>query len=248
MAATTFWERLEKSVDKQNSLLCVGIDPEDCNYHKVAEMVNATYKYACCYKLNLGFFLGHEWELRKIIEAIQIYTKLPVILDGKFGDIENTAEKYASFVYRDLYVDAVTLNPYIGEDTIKPFSKYDGNGSFILTTTTNDSSEYIQNIKDESNNMWLRACDKAAILAQKYHQGCVVGRDYKKIRQYAPKSWFLCPGVGTQGKNLENIMSAQWNNGKGVIVNVSRGIFSANNPEEKAREYRDMINGYRKST
>lgn len=243
-----FYEKLNFSIDENNSLLCVGLDPEtESDRFKILSVIDQTYKYVCAYKLNLAFWLSDLDKLKYVIRYIPNY--IPVILDGKFGDIPNTAKHYANFCFEDLGVDAVTVNPYMGWDSIEPFSEW-GNkdkGIFVLTNTTNAGSSYLQNIVDSVDSNETIA-NMVAHSAYSKVLDCVVGRDYTKMREMAPDSIFLCPGVGAQGVDLSEPMSVLMNDGKGVIITASRSICKSSSPKKSAKELRDKINEFRRNT
>lgn len=241
-----FYEKLNFSMDENDTLLCVGLDPEtEADRFKLLSVIDQTHKYVCAYKLNLAFYLSDLEKLRYVIRYIPNY--IPIILDGKFGDIPNTAKRYANFCFEDLCVDAVTVNPYLGWECIEQFSEW-GNrdkGIFVLTNTTNTGSKYLQDIKDDRVKGTWTIAGKVASAACWKALDCVVGRDYKEMRMLAPDSIFLCPGVGVQGVDLAGPMSALMDDGKGVIISASRSICNSDSPKKSARELRDKINEFR---
>lgn len=266
----TFFSFLEKRVDDCSSLLCVGLDPHvnDLAAPTAASaldfclnLVRATAPYAAAFKPNAAFFevFGAEgWTaLRQVIEAIDEESKrlgslIPVILDAKRGDIASTAEAYAKSAFETLGAHCITLSPYLGKDSIEPFIQNPEKGVFLLCKTSNAGSMDLQNLlvlpPAEDNPMPLY--NYVAQLAQQWNTnnniGIVVGATHPQImsniRASAPDLWFLSPGVGAQGGELElALKSGLRKDGKGMLIPISRGISRAENPKLAAAEIRDEI-------
>lgn len=197
-------------------------------------------------------------------ESKRLGSKIPVILDAKRGDIASTAEAYAKSAFEILGVDCITLSPYLGKDSIDPFLKYPEKGVFLLCKTSNAGSGDMQDVLvlDEEERGKTKDGDlfplssfvplhiKVAQLAQSWNAnnniGLVVGATHvdalKRVRAAAPDLWFLAPGVGAQGGELESALKAGLRkDGKGMLVNVSRGISRAENPKSAAAEMRDKM-------
>lgn len=253
--------KLNKRIKKTNSLLCVGLDPEK-DVYDCYSVLEATAGYAACYKMNLAFFLSKGEFGIKYMQALikQIPSDTPIILDGKFGDISNTAEHYAKFAFEVLQVDGVTVNPYMGEDAIIPFARYEDKMVFSLAATSNPSAKQLQRV----NHPYHRFDDiamTAARLACKLgdNVGYVVGDSSYSftMRHQFPKAWFLCPGVGAQGGSLQEFVKNGLNEeGTGLLINIGRGITSTVKEDmnymdkikamsNKAKEYVDAINSLR---
>lgn len=271
----SFFTFLEKRVDDCSSLLCVGLDPHlpDLKEPTAAaaldfclHLVRQTAPYAAAFKPNAAFFeiFGAEgWvALKQVIEAVQaesvrLGSLIPVILDAKRGDIASTAEAYAKSAFEHLGAHCITLNPYLGKDSIDPFIQNSEQGVFLLCKTSNKGSGDLQDVMvdgrrwtadGESRPMPLY--EHVALLAQswnvKNNVGLVVGATHTeamaKVRAAAPDLWFLAPGVGAQGGELEAALSAGLRkDGKGILLPVSRGISRAENPAKAAAELRDQI-------
>ena len=172
---------------------------------------------------------------------------IPVILDAKRGDIASTAEAYASSAFENLGAHCITLNPYLGKDSIDPFIQNQEKGVFLLCKTSNPGSGDLQDLHLE-NGMTLY--EHVAKLAQgwntKNNIGLVVGATHPealaRVRAAAPDLWFLAPGIGAQGGELESALKAGLRkDGKGILLPVSRGISRAENPRQAAAELRDQI-------
>jgi len=210
--------------------------------------------------------------LKQVIEAIDEESKrlgsmIPVVLDAKRGDIASTAEAYAKSVFETLGAHCVTLSPYLGKDSIGPFLNYPERGVFLLCKTSNAGSGDLQdvmvvgadlrvrpnageNIKGDHTGSPLPLYVHVAHLAQSWNTnnniGLVVGATHvealKRVRAAAPDLWFLAPGVGAQGGELESAMKAGLRkDGKGMLIPISRGISRAKNPKLAAAEIRDEM-------
>lgn len=266
----TFFTFLEKRVDDSSSLLCVGLDPHipDLAEPTAAaardfclNLVKRTAPYAAAFKPNAAFFevFGAEgWTaLKQVIDTIheesaRLGSKIPVILDAKRGDIASTAEAYAISAYETLGADCITLNPYLGLDSIEPFMKYPEKGAFLLCKTSNAGSMDLQNLltlpTDSHQPMPLYIY--VAKLAQQWNTnnnlGIVVGATHPQImeliRATVPDLWFLSPGVGAQGGELElTLKSGLRADGKGILIPISRALSRAADSGKAAAEIRDQI-------
>jgi orotidine 5'-phosphate decarboxylase subfamily 2 len=264
----SFFTFLEKRVDDCSSLLCVGLDPhaDDLPEPTAAaalefclRLVKATAPYAAAFKPNAAFFeaLGPEgWTaLRQLVDGIQeqsnrLGSRILVILDAKRGDIASTAEAYARSAFENLGVDCITLNPYLGKDSIDPFIQNSEKGAFLLCKTSNPGAGELQDLMVDAGAGQLPLHLHIAGLAQSWNTlnniGLVVGATYpdtlKRVREAAPRLWFLVPGVGAQGGDLESALAAGLRpDGKGMLVNVSRGIARAADPARAAAGLRDQM-------
>jgi orotidine 5'-phosphate decarboxylase subfamily 2 len=277
----TFFSFLERRVDDCSSLLCIGLDPHVSDLEKPSaasaldfclSIVKQTAPYAAAFKPNAAFFefFGPEgWTaLKQVIEAVQeesnrLGSMIPVILDAKRGDIASTAESYAKSAFEHLGAHAITLNPYLGKDSIDPFLDYKEKGVLLLCKTSNPGASDIQDLcvsrhvspspgrrgdRDEGKEQFLY--EHIAHLAQSWNIrnniGLVVGATQPealaRVRAAAPHLWFLSPGVGPQGGDLRVALEAGLRaDGKGMLINVSRSIARAENPGLAAAELRDEI-------
>jgi uridine monophosphate synthetase len=278
----TFFSFLERRVDDSSSLLCVGLDPHlpdlkeptaASALHFCLTLVKQTARYAAAFKPNAAFFeiFGAEgWvALKQVIEAIheesnRLGSTIPVILDAKRGDIASTAEAYANSAFEKLGAHCITLNPYLGKDSIDPFIQNSEKGVFLLCKTSNRGSGDLQDLNIDGGR-WtadgeLRSTvdgqrsmplyEHVAKLAQgwntKNNIGLVVGATHPealaRVRAAAPDLWFLSPGIGAQGGELESALKAGLRkDGKGILLPVSRGISRAADPAKAAAEFRDEI-------
>ncbi len=267
----SFFSFLEKRVDDCSSLLCIGLDPHVSDLHMDGQLpiptaesardfclnlVKQTSRYAAAFKPNAAFFevFGAEgWTaLKDVIDAIQdesnrMGSMIPVILDAKRGDIASTAEAYAKSTFEKLDADCITLSPYLGKDSIEPFLNYSQKGVFLLCKTSNPGSGDLQDIVLENGDLLY---EHVAKLARSWNIrnniGLVVGATHieamKRVRAAAPDLWFLAPGVGTQGGELEATLKAGLRkDGKGLLLPISRSIARAEKPDLAAAELRDEI-------
>ena len=236
----SFTTRLSEQITKNKSHLCVGLDisPEglgsknsklsDLIDHSI-KVIDATIELAVSYKPNFAFFErwgsdGFKW-LEKIIEHIG--NNCIIIADGKRGDIGNTAKQYTISLFNHFGFDAVTINPYMGSDSIKPFIEDTEKGVFILCRTSNRSALELQDLQIGNNNLYEEVAKMAVVLNINDNIGLVVGAtapsEIRKIRNIAPNLPFLIPGIGAQGGDLEKSMQYGTKNGI-AIINISRGI------------------------
>ncbi len=253
---TGFFTHLDERARRIDSLLCVGLDPHPADLPQPSaaaardfslRLIEATHDLALTYKPNAAFFeaLGPAgWEaLAEVIAAVPQGT--PVILDAKRGDISSTAEAYARSAFERLGADAITLNPYLGRDTLEPFLKDPQRGVFLLCKTSNPGAGDLQDLPLGGADQGLKLYEKVAQKAQEWNSndnlGLVTGATHPealaRLRQLAPDLWFLAPGVGAQGADLTATLQAGLRaDGLGLLVQVSRGISRAADPRQAAQE------------
>ena len=224
------------------SCLCIGLDPEIEKlpagvgvYDFCKAIIEATYDLVCAYKPNIAFFeaLGDEGysTLKRVLSIIP--KNVPIILDAKRGDIGNTARAYAKSAFEDIGADAVTVNPYMGFDSLEPFIEYKNKGVFVLCRTSNPGAADFQSLIVEGKPLYQVVADKVESWNKYGNLGLVVGAtqpdELKAIRDAHPTLPLLIPGVGAQGGSLE--LSVKYGNscdGLGII-NVSRQVIYASN-------------------
>lgn len=263
-----FKRKLEKAVKKNNSLLCVGLDPVlsklPKKYQKSKEpffefsksIIKDTAPFICVLKPNVAFFetrgIAGLKELKKTIEYIKKrHPDLPLILDAKRADIGNTAEHYSKAVFDYWQADAVTVNPYMGLDSLEPFLKRKNKGVIILCRTSNPSSSDFQELKINGNPLYIQVAKKSLLWNKKYKNiSLVVGAtnplQMKKLRKIAKDMIFLVPGVGAQGGELQKILqNGLKKDSGGLIISASRSIIYSQSPKHSAQTLRDEINKYR---
>lgn len=258
-----FQDKLEKTIIKNNSLLCVGLDP-DIEKFKQGEtlpqfnkwIVDQTADLVCAYKPNIAFYAaagiyGLE-DLKRTVDYIhKNYPHIPVIFDAKRGDVGPTSEMYAKEIFDFFDADAVTVNPYLGEDSLEPFFKRKDKGIFILCKTSNPSSSDFQNQKVGQIALYQVVAIKIVAWNKKYgNLGPVIGAtspaEIKLVRQIAPDLTFLIPGIGAQKGNLRNVLKGGLRKDRqGLILSASRSIIYDQDPRFAAQKLRDEINKYR---
>lgn len=252
-----FFEWLTETASRNDSLVCVGLDPQpeklapgDDLFSFGKRIVEATYDLVCVYKPNFAFYEsagvpGLE-ALRRTIEYIHQIAQVPVLLDAKRGDIGSTAAAYAHAAFEVWGADAVTVNPYLGGDSVAAFTAYADRGVFVLCHTSNPGATDLQTLPCPSRPLYEAVAEKAAI----WGTGLVVGATYPealaRVRALAPQAWILLPGVGAQGGDAEAALAAGLReDGLGVLVNSSRGIIYAADPRAAAGKLRLQINAAR---
>lgn len=266
-------DQLEQAMTAHDSLLCVGLDPdpkripaaflkEDFPLFRFnREIIDATASEVCAFKPQVAYYSasGRETELELTIDYIKTrYSGIPVILDAKRGDIGSTGEMYAREVFVRYRADAVTVNPYMGFDTIEPYLEWPDKGVIILCKTSNPGSDFLQDLDVQGESVYELVARKAAELWQKNRNVMlVVGATYpeqlKKIREIAGEMTFLVPGVGHQGADIGQVVNNGLNsNNRGVIISSSRGIIYAGTGGDfqkaafqEARKIKEEINWYR---
>lgn len=247
---------LAQRVAAANSLLCVGLDPtgadEAAVMARLREVIQQTAPFAAAFKPNLAFFLarlGGVGMLQQVRELIP--GEIPLILDGKFGDIANTAERYADFAYEVIGADGVTVNPYMGDDAILPFAR-PGKLVFVLAKTSNQPAHSLQ---DEALTRGGTLSDYAAAVVRSLDEtrgnlGLVVGATQPAamaaMRRHCPAQWFLVPGIGAQGGDLAATLHAGLRpDGSGLLINASRSLWQAADAGAAAEELQTQINVHR---
>jgi len=257
-----FFQKLEDAAKKNNSRLCVGLDPRVNNmpepfrrekdpifaFNKA--VIDAVLPYMCAFKPNLAFYEAAGPEGLAALKKTREYIPrdIPVIADAKRGDIGSTAEAYAQAIFDYYRFDAVTLNPLLGKDSIAPFLKYEDRGLFILCLTSNAGSKDFQ----IPNKLYLSIVEKVKEWNKAGNCGLVVGAtkpEYlKEIRILAPDLCFLIPGIGAQGGDLEKTLEyAPDQTGGGYIINVSRGITEPPGEGEFQKRAADAAEQYKNS-
>ncbi|RPJ39536.1 MAG: orotidine-5'-phosphate decarboxylase, partial [Chloroflexi bacterium] len=255
----SFFSRLAERARQTGSLLCVGLDPHPADLPDLSasavkqfclRLVQATSGQVAAFKPNAAFFeaMGPEgWQaLREIIALIP--DDVPVILDAKRGDISSTAEAYARSAFELLGADAITLNPYLGRDSLEPFLQDPARGCFLLCKTSNPGARDLQDLPLAMNEGLLY--EKVARLAQSWDDrgniGLVVGatqpESLRRARQAAPGLWFLAPGVGAQGGDLSTaLQNGLRADGLGMLLNISRSIARAADPGQSVSELNQAV-------
>lgn len=243
-----------EQIQKKKSFLCVGLDTDidkipayllekdDPIYSFNKEIIDRTAHYCVAYKPNLAFYESQGikgWlSFEKTVGYInQRYPEIFVIADAKRGDIGNTSEMYAQTFFEEAKVDAVTVAPYMGEDSVGPFLNYKNKWVILLALTSNKGSSDFQFIKDENGERLFEKVLKASQTwandeQMMYVVGATQGRLFEDVRKIAPNHFLLVPGVGAQGGSLEEVCKYGMNKECGLLVNSSRAIIYASSSED----------------
>lgn len=276
-----FLDKLLNASRQQNSLLCVGLDPEPDRFPTALRemlveraviyfcraIIEATASFVCAFKPNIAFFevlgLAGMRVFQEVLSAIPAH--IPVIVDAKRGDIGITARNYASTMFDVYGCDAVTVNPYLGYDSIAPFLAYREKGIILLCRTSNPSARDFQDLLVQDNGDQPRPLyEVVARRVQSWNEagncGLVVGATYpqelRTIRSICPSMPILIPGVGAQGGDLEaSVRTGVDRHGERAILAVSRSIlYAGNGPDfatmagEEAQRLRNLMNEARSNS
>lgn len=246
---------------KNNSLLCVGLDPDlqKLPVRDVFEfnqaIIEATKDLVCAYKPNLAFYEAMGIKGLQILKRTVacIPSEIPVIGDAKRGDIGNTAMAYARALFEYYKFDAVTVSPYLGYDSVKPFLDYRHGGVFVLCRTSNSSASDFQDLVD---NFGMKFYQSVALKAEEWNRngniGLVVGATYpeelKEVRKMCPEMPLLIPGIGAQGGDLElSVKYGVDTRGEKAIIVAARQVLYASQGTDYARAARDAAGELRDS-
>jgi orotidine-5'-phosphate decarboxylase len=244
-------EKLRQRQRAVRSRLCIGLDPDERFLPSVLrgeanpwqlffrEILAATLPFACAYKLNLSFyeqFGAAGWKLLEQVRS-QIPADVPVIADGKRGDVPHTAHIAARTFFEHLQVDAVTVNPLLGSDSVAPFLDYEGRLVFLLARTSNAGArDFLLLPCADGRPLYTQIVRTALGWRSRGELGFVVGatapEDFAVVRALAPEHWLLVPGVGTQGGELRGILVA--NGSAPLVINVGRAILYASQGKDFA--------------
>ena len=255
-----FVEQLQRAWDSNDSLVCVGLDPEIERFPaQFAEqpspifqfnkaIIDATADLVCAYKPQFAHYAAYEAEdqLERTIDYIhRTYPGIPVILDSKRGDVGNTAERYAIEAFERYHADAVTVSPYLGGDSMEPFLKYEDKGVIVLCRTSNPGAGDLQDLEIGGRRLFHVVADLAA---RRWNTrgncllvvGATYPRELAEVREIVGNMPFLVPGVGAQGGDVaQAVQNGQTAAGAGLVVSSSRGILYASSDETFALAARD---------
>ena len=263
-------QELLQQIKQKRSFLCVGLDTDPKKmpqcvldlYDPVFEfnkaIIDATAPYCVAYKPNLAFYeayglKGMESFVKTIDYLKEHHPHHLIIADAKRGDIGNTSQMYARTFFSEYDIDALTVAPYMGEDSVTPFLQYEGKWVVLLALTSNKGSLDFQLFEDKDGQ---RLFEKVLTKSQEwgnednmmYVVGATQGRMFEDIRRLAPNHFLLVPGVGAQGGSLEEVCRYGMNGDCGLLVNSSRGIIYASSDDHfaevagnKARELQQQM-------
>lgn len=241
--------QLFENITRKQSFLCVGLDTdvkktpecllgaEDPQFEFNKAIIDATAPFTVCYKPNLAFYEENGvkgWEsFVKTCQYIRAnHPDIFIIADAKRGDIGNTSQMYAKAFFNDNLVDAVTLAPYMGRDTVEPFLKYEGKWGVILALTSNPSAEdFEMQTLANGRRVYQQVLETSKKWGTQENTMYVVGATkafmLSTVREIVPEHFLLVPGVGAQGGSLQDVASYGMNSKCGLLVNSSRAIIYA---------------------
>ena len=263
--SNTFHQQLQSAWASQGSMLCVGFDPDPKRlpatlqgksegiFEFCREIADATADLVCAFKPQFAYFASQraEAQLEKLITHLKNkHPHIPVILDSKRGDIGSTADHYALEAFERYGADAITVNPYMGFDTIEPYLKHTGKGVIVLCRTSNPGGSDLQflNVSPNGEPLYLHVAKLAATQWNHSDQmGLVVGATFQeeisKVRAIVGEMPLLIPGIGAQGGDIEATVKAGSIIGKpgtGMIINSSRAILYASSGNDFAEAARKV--------
>ncbi len=276
-STVTFIEKLSAAWAQRDSLLCVGLDPDigrfpaalqnqpDAIFLFCKEIIDATADAACAFKPQIAYFaaLRAEEQLEALCDYVRTrHPQLPVILDAKRGDIGATAEQYAREAFERYKADAVTVNPYMGFDSVAPYLEWKDRGVIVLCRTSNPGGSDLQFLQADGKPIYQHV---AQLVAEKWNAngqcGLVVGatfpQELAKVREVVGDMPLLVPGIGAQGGDIEaTVKAGRTSGGTGMMINSSRAILYAKPADASesaaqaarrvALETRDAINRFRR--
>lgn len=269
-----FMTALRAAWQRNDSLLCVGLDPDPARFPAhladrpdailefCARIVDATADLVCCFKPQIAYFAAHraENQLEALIAHIHArHPGLPVILDAKRGDIGSTATQYAIEAFERFAADAITVNPYMGRDSVEPYLEYGDKGVILLCRTSNPGGSDLQFLDIGGGERLFERV--ARLVADEWNAsgncGLVVGATFPdeiaRVRELVGDVPLLVPGIGAQGGDIAaTVRAGRTGNGTGLMINSSRAILYAGDGEDFAEdarrvalETRDAINHWR---
>lgn len=233
--SASFLDKLKAKWD-EGKFVCVGLDQGEFDFDR--KIIDATFDLVCAYKPNAAFY--SEAELQKTVSYLKsTHPDIPIILDAKRGDVENTNKVYVRAIFDELGVDAVTVSPYLGGAALQPFFDRIDKGIIILIRTSNPGAGEFQDLQVDGKSLYQVVAEHVVEWNKNGNLAAVVGATYPeellKIRKIIGDMPILIPGIGKQGGDLENTVKNGLNKNKqGLIISSSRGIIFVPNPREAA--------------
>jgi orotidine-5'-phosphate decarboxylase len=258
-----FYEMLNERWHETKSMICVGLDPDPDRFpefimeqeHPIftfcQAIIDSTQAWVCAFKPQIAHFsaLGAEDELEMVVDYLkEFYPEIPVILDAKRGDIGSTAEKYAMEAFDRYGTDALTVNPYLGPDSITPYLEYEDKGIFVLCHTSNPGAPTLQALEAKGQPIYMHVAQMCKDLNADHQLGLVVGATQvdvlKAVRNHVGDMPILVPGVGEQGGNLKQVIEAgKDSEGYGLVINASRSVLYASPGNDFAKAAQAVVKG-----
>ena len=251
----SFAKKLKTRMEAASSLLCVGLDPVGIAEGELAswsiQIISRTHPYVCAFKPNLAFYEAEGQQGLAALEATLEHLRtehpdIPIIGDAKRGDIGSTSEAHARYLFDHLGFDAVTLNPYLGYDSLAPFIEREDKGSIIVCRTSNPGADEFQMLDAGGAPLWERVL---ATVAEKWNTrgncSAVIGAtrpaDIQRAREIAgPDMVFLVPGIGAQDGDVKAV--AQADSSANLVISSSRSITNSPHPNQAAADLHRQIN------
>lgn len=258
-------DALIRQINEKKTFLCVGLDPDleklpahlrdsdDPIYEFNRQIIDATAPFCVSYKPNSAFYeaygISGMVSLEKTITYIKThYPDHLMIADAKRGDIGNTSAMYAEAFFKRLNADAITVAPYMGSDSVKPFLRYENKWTIVLGLTSNEGSADFQQLKTGDRELYMQVIETCARWGTEENMMFVIGATkaslLQEVRRIVPRHFLLIPGVGAQGGSLQDVCKYGMNADTGLLVNSSRGIIYASKGEDfaaKAAEEAEKI-------
>jgi orotidine 5'-phosphate decarboxylase subfamily 2 len=250
-----YFERLRALSAERNTLLCVGLDPDPERIDGGAagalahcqEVIRQTEEHACCFKPNSAFWEQYGpdgW--KALMELRGSAPETPFLFDAKRGDMGNTMKAYAQTVFVTLAMDAATVNPYLGSDSIEEFTRYTDRGIYILCRSSNPGAADLQHLVTGGRPLYIHVAALADGLNEAGNVGLVVGAtapdQIAEVRR-ATQLPFLIPGVGAQGGDVDGSVQGAWNGDRAsALVSASRSVLYAKSPAHEAEVLKRQIN------
>jgi orotidine-5'-phosphate decarboxylase len=254
-------EKLKSKIKENKTFLCAGLDVDidklpahmDRKIDNIFEfnksIINATKDFVCSYKINFAFYEQYGIEGYELLK--ETFDLIPddifTVADAKRGDIGNTSRAYAISCFEYFGADSVTVSPYMGEDSIKPFLEFDNKMVFILGLTSNKGSADFQKLKSDEKMIYEHIIEKSSTWASKEKIGYVTGATHPaelgEIRKIIPENPLLIPGIGAQGGDLAAVLNAV--KGTTVLINVSRGLIYASGDKNYAQISQKVAENYK---
>lgn len=251
----SYQQKVRNAWKKNNSLLCIGLDPNQKKFpshiNSIFEfnkqIIDATADLVCAFKPQMAYYSAQNAE-KDLLETIKYiknnHPQILVILDSKRGDIGATSEQYASEAFDRFKADAVTVNPYMGHDSLVPFLEREDKGVIILCKTSNKGSSDFQDLLIDDEPLYLHVARKCVNDWNKYKNiNLVVGatnpNELEKIRKLVGDTPLLIPGIGAQGGDLQSVLKAGLINNEGLFISSSRSIIYADSSKNFAQAARE---------
>ena len=251
--------QITTQIKSKKSFLCIGLDvdltkvpkhilaSEDPIFEFNKAIIDATHDLCVAYKPNTAFYEAYGikgWQsLKKTIDYInEKHPEIFTIADAKRGDIGNTATMYAKAFFEDLSFDSVTVAPYMGRDSVEPFLAFDNKHTILLALTSNDGASDFQLSENDKKPLYQQVLETSKTYKNAENLMYVVGATkaeyFAEIRKIVPDNFFLVPGIGAQGGDLQEVCKYGLNENIGLLINSSRGIIYASEKEDFAQKAR----------